>query len=147
MVPVLQQKLAVLLAPASQTAAATRSAVVDTLGADFATIKVNCAAEVNTSASTPTIALTEADENAASSYATWSSSASRNEDLAAAHQVTFHIDTRSRKRYIKLLITAATHTTNDVITVAADSILSKQERVAAGTAAMLGSTNDAVVVL
>jgi hypothetical protein len=147
MVPALQQKLAVLLAPASQTAAATRSAVVDTLGADYATIKVNCAAEVNTNAVGPTIALTEADEDAASNYATWSSSASRNEDLAAAHQVVFQIDTRSRKRYIKLLITAATHTTNDIVTASADVLYSKRERVAAGTAAMVGSTNDAVVVL
>lgn len=147
MVPALNAKLAVLLAPASQTAAATRSAVCDTLGADFATIKVNCAAEVNTSAVGPTIALTESDTTDASNYGTWSSSASRNEDLAAAHQVTFHIDTRSRKRYIKLLITAATHTTNDIVTCAADALLTRREQVAAGTAAMLGSTNDAVVVL
>lgn len=147
MVPAMQQKLAVLLAPASVSGAGTRTAVFDSVGADYVTIKVNCAAEVNTNASTPTIALTESDTTDATAYATWSSSCSRNEDITAAHQVNFLVDTRARKRYLKLTITAATHTTNDVITCAADVISSRLEGLAAGTAARLGSTNDAYVVL
>lgn len=147
MVPALNQKLSVLLAPASVSGAGTRTAVFDSLGMDYATIKVNLAAEVNTNASTPTIALTESDTTDATNYATWSSSCSRNEDITAAHQVNFLVDTRTRKRYLKLTITAASHTTNDVITCAADAIASRQESAAAGTAALRGSTNDAVVVL
>lgn len=134
------------LAPASQTAAATRSVTIDTLGADYATVKVNLAARVNTSAVGPTIALKEADDTNATSFATWSSSFSRTEDLTSAHQLVFHVNTSGRKRYLNLSITAATHTTNDIVTAAADYVLSKREVVSAGTAAMIASTNDAVVV-
>jgi len=146
MIPALCNKLKVLLAPASQTAAATRSANIDCLGVDYATVKVNLAAQVNTSAVAPTIALTESDDTTATNFATWSSSFSRSESLAAAHQLVFHVDTRSRKRYLNLAITAATHTTNDIVTASADVILSRRDVVPAGTAGMVGSTNDAVVV-
>lgn len=146
MVPALANKLSVLLAPASQTAAATRSANIDVLGVDYATVKINLAARVNTSAVAPTIALTESDDTTPSNFATWSSSFSRSESLAAAHQLVFHVDTRSRKRYLNLAITAATHTTNDIVTNSADVILSRREASPAGTAGMVGSTNDAVVV-
>lgn len=142
----LRSKFSVLLAPASQTAAATRSANVDLIGADHATIKLNFKAEVNTDAVGPTIVLKESDDTVATNFATWNASFSRTEDLTNAHQVVFHIDARSRKRYINLAVTTATHTTNDVITMTADSILTRREIVAAGTAAMVGSTNDAVVV-
>lgn len=147
MMQALNQKLSVLLAPASQTAAATRSANIDCLGVDHATIRLNLAAEVNTSAVGPTIVLKESDDTTASNFATWSSSFSRSaEDLASAKQVVFHVDTRARKRYLNLAITAATHTTNDIVTAAADALLSRQEQVSSGTAAMVGSTNDVVVV-
>lgn len=142
----LRQKLSVLLAPASQTAAATRSANIDVIGCDFATVKVNLAARVNTSAVAPTIALTESDDTTATNFATWSSSFTGTESLANAHQKIYHVDCRSRKRYLNLAITTATHTTNDVVTASADVILHRREIVAAGTAAMLGSTNDSVVV-
>lgn len=142
----LRQKLSVLLAPASQTAAATRSANIDVIGCDYATVKVNLAARVNTSAVAPTIALTESDDTTATNFATWSSSFTGTESLANAHQKIYHVDCRSRKRYLNLAITTATHTTNDVVTASADVILHRREIVAAGTAAMLGSTNDSVVV-
>lgn len=147
MIPALANKISVLLAPASQTAAATRSANIDCLGADYATIVIPFAAEVNTSAVGPTVVLTESDDTTATNFATWSSSFSRTtEDLAAAHQLIFHVDTRTRKRYLNLAITAKTHTTNDIVTNSAIAILSRQEEKSAGTAGMIGSTNDAVVV-
>lgn len=146
MIPNLRQQLGVALAPASQTAAATRSANIDCLGADYCTVKVNLGARVNTSAVAPTIALLESDDTTATNFATWSSSFSRSESLANAHQLVFHVDTRSRKRYLQLQITAATHTTNDIVTASADYVLGRREQVSAGTAAMIASTNDAVVV-
>jgi len=136
----------VALAPASQAAAATRSANIDCLGYDYATIRLNLAAKVNTSASPPTIAVKESDDTAATNFATWSSSFSRNEDLTAAHSVVFKIDLRGRKRYLQLSVTSATHTTNDVVTAAADYTLSRGERASAGTAGLVASTNDAVVI-
>lgn len=149
MVPALKTKMNVLLAPASQTAAATRAATVDALGCDYVEIEVNCAAEVNTSAIGPTIAIQESDDTNASNFATWSSSfsiAGADGNLAAAKQYRFCIDTRTRKRYLRLLTTAATHTTNDIVTSSAIALLSRRETVPAGTAGMVGSTNDTVVV-
>lgn len=139
-------KYSVLLAPASQTAAATRSANIDCLGADYAVIKCNFGAEVNTSAVGPTVVLKESNDTVASNFATWSSSFSVTEDLAAAHQKLLCVDLRSRKRYLNLAITAATHTTNDIVTASADVVLGRIAEKSPGTANMIGSTNDSVVV-
>lgn len=150
MIPAFRRKITVLLAPASQTAAATRSANIDCLGFDHATVRLNLAAEVNTSAIGPTIVLKESDDTTATNFATWSSSCTitgADGDLAAAKAVMFCIDTRARKRYLNLAITTATHTTNDVITGSAESILERRNEAAAGTAALVGSTNDTVVIL
>lgn len=149
MVPALKNKMTVLLAPASQTAAATRAATVDALGADWVDIEVNCAAEVNTSAIGPTVAIQEANDTNASSFATWSSSfsiAGAADALVAAKQYRFSVDARTRKRYLRLLMTAATHTTNDIVTASAVAILSRREDVPAGTSGLVGSTSDTVVV-
>ena len=147
MVPALNQKLSVLLAPASQTAAATRSANIDCLGIDYVTIALNYKAEVNTDAVGPLVVIKESDDTEATNFATWSSSFSiAADDLVNAKQRVFYIDTRTRKRYLNLAVTTATHTTNDVITMGAISIATRRGSIAAGTAAMVGSTNDAVVV-
>lgn len=139
-------KVKVELAPASQSAAATRSANIDTLGADHCEIMVACGVEANTSAGTVAIVVSEADVTDATSFATWSSSFSRSEDVVAAHNVRFLIDTKARKRYLKLQVTNGTHTTNDLFTCAAVSILSRREQNPVGTAGMVGSTNDVVVI-
>lgn len=146
MIPALAQKMVVSLAPASQSAAATRSANIDTLGADYAVVSVNMAAEVNTSAATCAIVIKESDDTTASNFATWSSSFSRAEDLTAAHAVRFAIDLRARKRYLNVSISNGTHTTNDLVTSSVETLLSRRDVVPAGTAGMCGSTNDVVVV-
>lgn len=148
MIHALRQKISVLLAPASQTAAATRSANIDCLGSDYVTIVMPFAAEVNTDAVGPTIVLTESDDTTATNFATWSSSNTLTaHGLVSAHQVIFHVDTRTRKRYLNLASTTATHTTNDVVTSGAIAIFSRKEEGPVGTAGLIGSTNDSVTVL
>lgn len=145
MIPALRQKMNVLLNCASQSAGATRSATLDTLGADHATITIPMAIEVNTNAIGPTIVVSEGDTT--SSFATWSSSCTITaHDISTAHQLRIDVDTKARKRYLKLAITSET-TTNDHVTSAAIAILSRRSSAAAGTAGLLGSTNDSVVVL
>jgi hypothetical protein len=147
--PAFRRKMTVLLAPATQSAAATRSANIDCLGVDHVEIALNFAAEVNTSAIGPTIALTESNDTTASNFATWSSSFSITgaaDALVTAKQRLFKIDTRTRKRYLNLAITTATHTTNDIINVGALAIFERRDETPAGTAGMVGSTNDVVVV-
>jgi hypothetical protein len=139
--------MSVALAAASQSAAATRSANIDCLGADYVKVKINLAARVNSSAATYAIVLKESNDTTATNFATWSSSCTRAEDLTNAHQVVFAVDCRTRKRYLNLAMTNGTHTTNDLVTSAVDTLHGRLESQAAGTAAILGSTNDAVVVL
>ena len=147
MQPAFKRKVNVLLASASQSAAATRSANVDCLGVDYAEININLAARVNSSAATYAIVLKESDTTDATAFATWSSTCTRAEDLTAAHQVRFLIDTKTRKRYINLAMTNGTHTTNDLVTSSAEAILDRRAEVAPGTTGLSGSTNDAVIVL
>lgn len=148
MIPALANKISVLLDPASQTAAATRSANIDCLGVDYVTIVMPFKAEVNTDAVGPTIILSESDDTEATNFATWASANTlAAHPLVAAHAVVFHVDTRSRKRYLNLESTTATHTTNDIVTSGAIAIFSRQEESLAGTPALVGSTNDTVVVL
>lgn len=144
MIPALLTKRTVLLASATQSAAATRSANIDTLGCDYVEIAVNLGIEVNTNGIGPAITISEGDTT--SSVATWSSDFVRAaESLATAHQVIFKIDTRARKRYLNLSILSET-TTNDHVTAGADVILSRRDASPAGTAGLIGSTNDVVVV-
>lgn len=144
MIPALATKVSVLLNAATQSAGATRSANVDCLGADFATIVIPLGIEVNTNGVGPTITLKEGDTT--SSFATWSSSFTlAAHGIETAHQVVLHVDTKARKRYLNLDITSGT-TTNDHVTAAAVAILSRREASPAGTAGLIGSTNDTVVV-
>jgi len=140
----LNAKHEVLLSPQAITAAGTASAFLDTQGADYATITVSFAAEVNTSAVGPTVSLAHADTTDGS---TATVTADRTEDLTAAHGLVYHVDTKSKKRYLRLAITAATHTTNDVVTAAAGAILTRLGEAPDGTADMVASTNDAVVLV
>lgn len=145
MIHALANKMTVMLNCASQSAGATRSATLDCLNADYATISIPMAIEVNTNAIGPTIVISEGDTT--SSFATWSSSCTLTaHGLETAHQVRVNVDTRARKRYLKLAITSET-TTNDHVTSAAIALLSRLEEAPAGTAGLIGSTNDTVVVL
>lgn len=145
MIPALATKTTVMLASATQSAGATRSATLDTLGADYVKIVIPLGIEVNTNGIGPTIVLSEGDTT--SSFATWSSSNTLTaHGIETAHQVQFNVDTRARKRYLKLAITSET-TTNDHVTAAAIATLSRQEESPVGTAGLIGSTNDTVVVL
>ena len=146
MIPPLMQKISVLLAPASQTNSATRTANLDCLGADYATIIMNFASAINTNAVGPTISLKESDDTTASNFVTFNSNLSLSaHSIAAAHQTVFHVDTRARKRYLRLTEITDT-TTNDNVTMGATAILSRLSQSPAAASSNLGSTNDSVVV-
>lgn len=145
MIHALAETTTMMLASATQSAGATRSATLDCVGADYAKILIPLGVEVNTDGVGPAIVLSEGDTT--SSFATWSSSCTlAAESLVSAHNVQFLVNTKGRKRYLKLAITSGT-TTNDHVTAAALAILSRQAISSPGTAALRGSTNDTVVVL
>jgi hypothetical protein len=135
-----------LLAPASQTNSATRTANLDCAGAGYATIRMHFASEINTNAVGPTISLLESDDTTVTNFATFDSDFERSaEDITAAKQITYHLDLKGRKRYLRLSLTTAT-ATNDNVTAAAAATLSRKSQEPASEANMAGTTNNVVVV-
>lgn len=142
----LSKKLVSILAPASQTNSATRTANLDTLGADYATIVVNLASALNTNAVNPNIKLSESDDTVASNFATFNSNFNLTaHSIAVAHLLVWHVDTRSRKRYLQLSLTTAT-ATNDNVTASSTAVLGRLSVSQPAASSMLGSTNDVVSV-
>ncbi len=106
----------VLLASAAMTNSATRTANLDTVGKDYATIRINLSSEVNTNAVGPTLSLLECDTTVVTSFATITTDLTA--DCTAERAVTYHVDLRGRKRYLRLSVSTGT-TTNDNVTVGA----------------------------
>ena len=135
-----------LLAPASQTNSATRTANLDTNDANYATIRMSFASEINTNAVGPTISLLESDDTVVTNFATFSSDFERTaEDITAAKQLVYKTDLRGRKRYLRLSITTAT-ATNDNVTMSASAELGRTAIEPASEANMAVNTNTVVVV-
>jgi hypothetical protein len=116
-----------VLAP-SAAATATRSATMDTLGADYATLEVAIGPLPNlTVASTLTIAITEGDV-ATGSFATFNSDFSKTVDIGTTGQViAFHINCDgTRKRFMKMITTPGTTATADAIAISAIGVLDSE---------------------
>lgn len=134
-----------LLAPASQTNSATRTANLDCAGASYATIRMAFASEINTNAVGPAISLLESDDTTASNFATFSSDFERAaENITTAKQIVYRTDLRGRKRYLRLKVTTDT-TTNDNVTMGATAVLSRKAIEPASEANQASDTNTVVV--
>lgn len=132
MIPAQKQVTSQLLAPAAMTNTATRTANLDCIGADWATIILSFASELNTNAVGPTISLLTSDDTEATNFATVTANRT-NEDLTAAKLVRYDVDTKARKRYLRISVTTAT-ATNDNVTVDATAIMTRlQQEPAAAT--------------
>ncbi|MCK4624079.1 MAG: hypothetical protein KAV00_02125 [Phycisphaerae bacterium] len=116
---------AILIAPQAVTNTQTASGRVDTVGAKYASIRIALASEANTNAIGPELSLLECDTTVVTNFATIVADKTAI-DLTAAGQVTYHVDLRGRKRYLRLTVTTET-TTNDNITVGAVTSLLKEE--------------------
>lgn len=135
-----------LIAPRTVTAAQTATANFDTRGGDYATIRIGFAAEIDTSAIGPTISLSSSDDTEVTNFVTVVANRTA-EDLVAARELVYHVDTRSAKRYLRLAITAETHTTHDVLSVCAIGTLTRLGVGAGSTTNMVATTNDKVVIV
>lgn len=119
-----------LISPRSMTNSATTTANLDTKGANYATIRVAFASEINTNAVGPTLVLSESDDTVVTNFSTLSTRSA--EDLTAARELHYGVDLRGRKRYLRLAVTTAT-TTNDNVTLSAIATLSDLENAPSGT--------------
>lgn len=120
-----------VIAPQAMTNSATVTANLDTLGADYATIRIALASEINTNAVGPTLSLLESDDTVATNFATIVADRSA-EDITSAKEVTYGVDLRGRKRYLRLSVTTAT-ATNDDVTLSAIGTLSRMKEQPSGT--------------
>ena len=116
----------VLLAPGT-AATAARTANLDTLGADYATIEVVLGAELNTNSTNVAMTLSESDDTVVTNFATFNASFNRTIDNTGAVVAVNHIDLIGRKRYIRLTVTPDT-TTNGVVLTSAVAVLDKEVR-------------------
>ena len=110
-----------LIAPKAQTSSATTTANLDTQGAGYATIRVAFASELNTNAVGPTLVLSQSDDTVVTNFATIDTQTAV--DLTAAREMHYGIDLRGKKRYLRLAVTTAP-ATNDNVTFSAIATLS-----------------------
>lgn len=120
-----------LIAPQAMTNSATVTANLDCQDASYATIRIALASEINTNAIGPTLSLLQSDDTVATNFATVVANRTA-EDITSAKEVTYGIDLRGKKRYLRLSVTTAT-ATNDNVTLAAIATLSRQRVNPAGT--------------
>ena len=104
-----------VLAPIA-AATTARTASIDTLGADYASIIVHVGAEVNTNSTNVALNLRESDSTTATTFATFSSSFAVTADNTAATVQVFNVDLKGRKRYLQIVVTPDTTTNGAVIT-------------------------------
>lgn len=138
--------LHLLLASASQTNSATRTANLDCAGASYAEIVMNFASAINTNAVGPTIQLLESDNTTATNFATFNSDFNATGlSITDAKVRSYQLDLRGRKRYLRLSVTTAT-ATNDNVTMGAHAFLTRKSQEPASEANMAGDTNSVVTV-
>jgi hypothetical protein len=124
----------VLLTPLA-AATTERTANLDCQGANYATIRVNIGAELNTNSTNVAVQLLESNDTTASNFATFNSSFNRTVDNTSATIATCHVDLEGRKRYLRIKVTPDT-TTNGPIVSSAEATLYKD--VISTAATMLG---------
>lgn len=116
-----------LIDPVAMTNSATQTANLDCQNASYATIRIGFSAELNTNAVGPTISLLESDDTVVTNFATFNANFERSaEDLTAAKEVRYEVDLRGRKRYLRLSVSTAT-ATNDDVTVCAFGTLTRNK--------------------
>lgn len=126
-----------MLAPVT-AATASRTASVDTRGADYASILVTLGAEANTNSTNVTLQLAESDTNG--SFATFNSNFNRVIDNTASVVVAYHVNLQGRKRFLQLTISPDTGANGAVIGSAMSVLDLEYKNVAA-------SSNADVVVI
>ena len=130
------------VSPTGITDGATSTANIDCRGVDYAIVSLNFAAEEGTDSGSHTVSLLHCDTTVVTSFATIT--ANQTVDLASAHGLTYFVDMRAKKRYLRLSVTAATSTGCD-LTYSATAILMRDDIAPASTTGNLGSTNDTAV--
>lgn len=129
------------------TSGVTTTANIDTLGADYCTVRISLGAWKNSNAAGPTITLKESNDTTASNFAVWDTNNTLTATAlnATGKEVLYHIDAKSRKRYLQLSVSTGA-ATNDDIVVSAVYSLTRLGQLPSSTSGMVSTTNDVVVL-
>lgn len=119
-----QRTTASTLFTAAMTNSATQTANLDTRGASYATVYLTFAVETDAATVGPTISLSTSDDTVVTNFATITADRTA-EDISAAKTLAYFVDLKGQKRYLRLSVTTAT-TTNDNVTVGAIGVLSRE---------------------
>jgi hypothetical protein len=106
----------------------TGGATLDTVGADYATIRVAIASELTTDAVGATISILQNDTTVVSNFSTTGMTADRTAEAFVSGKIlTYHVDLRGRKRYLRLTIDpVGTAASDDAVTATVCATLTRQ---------------------
>jgi len=128
--------------PTTSKVTTARTASLDCRGASFATVIISASNELNTDATGYVVNMGSSDTTNFTATAT--ATANRTVDTTTNHVEVYHIPIT--KRYLKVSLTPDT-TTNGTVVLSATCLLSGLENKPTSTTGMVGTTNDAVVLV
>ncbi len=139
----------IVLGPATNALTTTRSASFDFLGADYATIRViqsntGTAAGSNGGIATLSLLHADSDPTQATQFATFVADVSA--QVTTSHEVIYHVDLSTKKRYGKVIITPHT-SSNDGIVTTVLLTTSRRGDSPSNSTAMSSSTNDVIRIV
>ena len=144
MSPGQKTKEVLMIGPVDVIETATATANLDTLGADYCTLRVQFA-DMGTNVD-PTISVLECDTTVVTDFATITADQQPDTGNDTTAHV-YHIDLKTRKRYLRVTITTGPGAGDDAIT-AVSATLSHLETKPDTTAEFSGpSTNNVVTIL
>lgn len=144
-VSVQKYKDQVLLVPTT-AATTTRSASFDMAGCDYATIRVIQSASAGTNGGLGAVSVLHADSLPTNATLFSTITADLGTQVTSSHEIVYHLNTSTLKRYGKIIITPATTTQDNIITTAILTT-SRREQTPSGTSAMVSGTNDVVTLV
>jgi hypothetical protein len=139
----------VVLGPATNALTTSRSASFDFLGADYATIRViqsqtGTAAGTNGGLATVSLLHADSDPTQATQFATFVADVTA--QVTTSHEMLYHVDLGTKKRYGKIILTPHTSSNDGVVTC----VLLTTGRLGASpsnTTTMVSTTNDVVRIV
>ena len=135
----------VVIASQAMTNSVTATGNIDCKGVGYVEIEVALKSAINTNAVSPTISLLESDDTVVSNFATVVATQTIASWPAATSPMVglFQVDTRGRKRYLRMSVSTAT-ATNDDINV---SVTARTSRKAQGPASTSDQTDVSLGVI
>jgi hypothetical protein len=137
-------KSQVLLGPTT-AATATRSASFDFQGADYAIIRVVQSASAGTNGGC-SVSVLAADSVPTQATQFTTITADLTAQATTSHEKVYYVDTKSKKRYGKVILTPTTNTNDTIITMATLQ-LGRLEQMPSNTSGMVSTTNDVVTIV